>query len=105
MTRIPFVWLPLFSAFVFSSSDAQVVEPPAAPVKAEQPINPTATVPPTTYRSAFSAYRASGDDAVVSWREANDLVGRIGGWRFYAREAQQLPAGAPATVVPSPPRQ
>lgn len=105
MARILFVWLPLFAAFVFSSSDAQVVGPSAAPVKAEQPINPYATVPPTTYRSAFSAYRASGDAAVVSWREANDLVGRIGGWRVYAREAQQPPAGAPATVVPSPPRQ
>ena len=40
------------------------------------------------YRSAFEGYRGYGDEKPVPWREANDTVGRIGGWRAYAREAQ-----------------
>jgi hypothetical protein len=40
------------------------------------------------YRSAFSGYRGFADQPVAPWRESNDTVGRIGGWRTYAREAQ-----------------
>ena len=44
------------------------------------------------------------DETVGSWREANDNVGRIGGWRTYLREAQQpdAPASAPTTGKPAP---
>lgn len=38
------------------------------------------------YRSAITAYQGYTDQPVQSWREANDQVGRIGGWRAYARE-------------------
>lgn len=38
------------------------------------------------YTSPIGAYQAYVDQPVQSWREANDLVGRIGGWRAYARE-------------------
>jgi hypothetical protein len=48
------------------------------------------------YRSAFDGYRAFTDQPVLSWRESNDLVGRIGGWKAYAREAQGGPAAAPS---------
>lgn len=48
-----------------------------------------------SYRSAFSDYRAYSEQPVVSWREANDKVGEIGGWRAYAKEARQAD-GAPA---------
>lgn len=50
------------------------------------------------YRSAFDGYRSFSDQPVVSWREANDLVGRIGGWQAYAREAQ---GGAATTPSPA----
>ena len=40
------------------------------------------------YRSVFDGYRPFTEQPVVSWREANDQVGRIGGWQFYAREGQ-----------------
>jgi hypothetical protein len=39
------------------------------------------------YTSALAGYQAYSDQAVLSWREANDRVGRIGGWRAYAKEA------------------
>ena len=42
-----------------------------------------------TYRSAFEGYRGYTEQPVTSWREANDLVGRIGGWQAYAREGQR----------------
>lgn len=50
------------------------------------PLDAKAPVPPLAYRSAFSDYKPLGEDK-VGWRQANDEVGRIGGWRVYAREA------------------
>ncbi|MBC7957044.1 MAG: hypothetical protein H7Y33_14385 [Cytophagales bacterium] len=47
------------------------------------------------YQSAFDGYRVFNEQKVLSWRESNDLVGRIGGWQAYAREA----AGAEAMPV------
>lgn len=42
-----------------------------------------------SYVSVFSTYMFYQDQPVTSWREANDLTGKIGGWRFYAREGKQ----------------
>lgn len=49
------------------------------------------------YVSPLRAYKPYADQAVESWREANDRVGRIGGWRAYAKEAQ---TGEPAKEAP-----
>jgi len=60
------------------------------------------------FRSAFEGYRPFIDETVspTSWREANDRVGRIGGWRAYAAEIQNEAAGtaspAPATGSAAP---
>ena len=63
------------------------------------PTSSASAVPPgeasghgPVYRSVFDGYRAFTDQPVLSWRESNDLVGRIGGWKAYAREAQQSDA-------------
>lgn len=53
-----------------------------------------------SYRSAFEGYRPFGDQPAVSWREANDAVGRIGGWRAYARETQDTAAPERAASQP-----
>ncbi len=53
-----------------------------------------------SYRSAFEGYRPFGDPPAVPWREANDAVGRIGGWRAYARETQE--AAAPERAASQP---
>lgn len=62
------------------------------------------------YTSPLRAYKAYADQPVESWREANDRVGRIGGWRSYAKEiqtgepAKELPQGpAKAPAVPADP--
>lgn len=67
--------------------------PPAA---RPDPLDAQAPVPALSYRSAFAPYRKLGDAKPLSWREANEAVARIGGWRAYAREAQP-PASAPTT--------
>lgn len=56
---------------------------------ARQPAQDAA--PSSVYRSAWSAYRPFADEKVISWKEANDAVGRIGGWRAYLRESQSGP--------------
>lgn len=53
-----------------------------------------------SYRSVFEGYRPFSDQPAVSWREANDAVGRIGGWRAYARETQQEAAPEAAASQP-----
>lgn len=91
----------------------------AAPVQAQtstptrpDPLDPKAQVPAVRYESSLGQSRRTGDDKPVAWRDANDAVTRIGGWRVYAREAQQPdpassekpgvpPAQAPAPVPPT----
>ena len=65
---------------------------PAAPMAAV----PAPTQAPAAYRSALEGYQPYSDEQTVDWKNANDTVGRIGGWREYAKEAQQLQTPAPA---------
>ena len=66
---------------------------------------PAATSSAPEFRSAFDSYQPYTEEKTINWKEANDLTGRIGGWRAYAKEAQQ-PAGdsAPAAAKPADPR-
>jgi hypothetical protein len=50
-----------------------------------------------SHRAPLAGYQPFSDEKVVSWKEANDTVGRIGGWREYARESQQPGAAAPVS--------
>lgn len=75
----------------------------AASALAQAPTVQTAATPPATqaaaegskppvlpaWRSSFSDYRPHDAQALESWREANERVHAIGGWRAYAREIQQ----------------
>lgn len=61
--------------------------------------------PSTQYNSPFKDYRPLGDDKRTPWRDANDEVGKIGGWRVYLRESQEAAKGASAaapTLKPAP---
>jgi hypothetical protein len=65
--------------------------------------SPPVAAPPA-FKSAFEGYRRFDDTKLVPWRESNDLVGRIGGWKAYAREsagADTAPASAPAASTPA----
>jgi hypothetical protein len=63
------------------------------------PQDATASVPQFIYRSSLADYRVLSDEKLTSWKETNDNVGRIGGWRAYAKEAQ-----APGSAGDSVPR-
>ena len=41
----------------------------------------------------FKHYQGWRDEPLQNWREANDRVGEIGGWRTYLREAQPVGEG------------
>lgn len=73
--------LALFAGAAFAQAPADSEAP--------QPSLPTRL----QYSSPIGAYQAYADQQVQSWREANDRVGQIGGWRAYAKEAR---SGQPA---------
>lgn len=54
------------------------------------------------YRSALEGYRPFAEEQPVPWKQANDTVGRIGGWRAYAKEAHGEPAAAPNAPASAP---
>lgn len=75
---------------------------PVAPASSQgqaDPLDAWAAVPAVVYESAFTPYRAHGAETLGPWKAANDHVGRIGGWRAYAREAS--PADTPAPKAPA----
>jgi len=76
---------------------------------AQQPALPEArplvsdTATPRVYRSAWSGYSPFADEKVIPWKDANDEVRRIGGWRTYLRESQAAqPSGSPGAAGRAP---
>lgn len=59
------------------------------------PADPAATTPPASYVSPFANYRPFAHDGPAPWRGVNDEVGRIGGWKAYAREVFEAQKSAP----------
>lgn len=70
----------------------------AARVERPDPLEPQARVPAVTHSSPLAGYRRLGEDQRIPWKEANETVNRIGGWRAYTREAQQPEPAASAPV-------
>jgi hypothetical protein len=108
------------AAALVVTAQAAALAQPAAPASAPRASSSAAASRATTYMSAFDGYRRFDDQKVQPWRDANDNVGRIGGWQAYARESadeastsppadhsQHKPAGqatplAPAASTPGP---
>jgi hypothetical protein len=93
--------VPILLCAVFLTAQAQALAQPAPAVRRADPLDPRAAVPALRHESALAQYRRFSDDKTASWRDANDAVARIGGWRAYAREAQQPEAPASAPVLPA----
>ena len=68
------------------------------------PLDAQAATPPLVYRSALANYRKlAAESPPVAWRDANDTVERVGGWRALAREANAPePAASAPTPAPAP---
>ena len=59
-------------------------------------MSPEAGALDNMYQPPLAGYQPFTGENVISWQEANEEVGRIGGWRAYARESQQPGATKPA---------
>lgn len=94
MYSFPLRWfVPVALAAVMPMASAQTSSQPTTPdVK-----NTASSAGTLSYRSAFADYRAYSEQPVVSWVDANEQVGKIGGWRVYSKEAHQSD-DAPAPV-------
>ncbi len=68
---------------------------PQSAAQRPDPLDPAASTPPVSHESVFRDYRRVGEIQRIPWKQANETVERIGGWRAYAREAQ-APAAASA---------
>jgi len=72
-----FRWLaPAFLVAVCSASLAQT-----AAGKRADPLDSSAAVPPLVFQSTLGGYQRHAEQPVGSWREANETVNRVGGWR------------------------
>ena len=80
--------LVLFAGAAFAQAPADTEAPKPAPLATLQ------------YASPIGAYQGYADQPVQSWREANDRVGQIGGWRAYAKE---IKSGEPASAKDAAP--
>jgi hypothetical protein len=80
--------------------------PAAAPAQnapRPDPLDANAATTPLVHRSALSSYRPlAAESPAVAWRDANDAVLRIGGWRAYAREAAAPAASGPTPAASAP---
>lgn len=66
------------------------------------PLDAKADVPSLRYRSPFTAYQSITNEKPRSWKEVNDNVERVGGWREYLKEAQQGDAPSPPATRQTP---
>lgn len=98
MFRCLLPWLFALLALPMGVAQAQMPAPPSTAAPALDPTRANVPVPPALHRSAFAGYRRQADAAPIAWRDANDNVAQIGGWRAYAREA-----AAPAPAASAPP--
>ena len=62
--------------------------------KAEKPIE-------LVYQSSFQNYQRYSASDIQAWKQANDTVKEIGGWREYAKEIAQDPNTKPYSANPS----
>lgn len=56
---------------------------------ASDPLDAPARVPALTMRSSLRDYRPYKDAEVGPWRQLNDAVRDVGGWKTYARLSQE----------------
>ena len=93
------------AAFIVILAGASHAQPgPTAPAAASQASFPASSAAPATPAaksdagaSAFDGYKPYSDEPPGNWKAANDNVARIGGWREYAKQAQQ-PDDTPAAT-------
>lgn len=96
-------WLAVSSGLLTLAASAQTPSAPPAQAVGSAPAVRT-QVAPGDYRSALESYQPYSEGQMVPWRDANDTVGKIGGWRAYAKEAAETPGqeGHAGHAMPKP---
>ncbi len=89
---------PVLGALLLALGSAQAQTPNPAPSARPDPLNAQAAVPALVHSPSLANYKRHAEAEPIGWREANDTVARIGGWRAYARESA---ASAPAAPTPA----
>jgi len=105
MAKFHLVFVALLIAFGLPARSQSTGAPPSvAPPSAsgQNVADARTTTAPLIYRSPFTAYQVDKIQEPGSWREINDRVGSVGGWRVYAREAQLPTSTPPAVDKPTP---
>ena len=80
---------PIALGFVLVVVSGGAMAQPIAGLGRPDPLDAGAPVLPAVHDSPFALYRAFAAEEVAPWRGVNDMVGRIGGWKVYAREAYE----------------
>jgi hypothetical protein len=95
---LPAAWL---ACLTFSTAlcGPALAQPAPDPAPAPAP----AAAAPDPARPALQGYLPYTEEKILPWKESNDAVGRIGGWKAYAKEAQSSGADAPAHDAPANP--
>jgi hypothetical protein len=88
----PALWLGSFTIVAACAAFAQPNQPAAAAPQQAAP-----------YRSALEGYRPFSEEKVAPWAASNEAVRNAGGWRAYAREAQEGPAQVTPPMSPAAP--
>ncbi|MBC7780503.1 MAG: hypothetical protein H7125_10430 [Proteobacteria bacterium] len=85
-----------------SATSASNLPAPSPMHGALSPLDARAAVPGIQPPRSFANYRPYTQQDVGSWKDANDTVGRIGGWRTYLREAQSAAPAAQGVEMSKP---
>ena len=92
------IWLPLPLSLLLASG---IVHAQTTPPVAEKSGLPRFALP--AYTSVFDNYKPYGDEKTIDWKDANRQVELRGGWRQYAKEAQEPePKPGPTTSATTP---
>jgi hypothetical protein len=88
---LAFFYATLFSGGAWAQTTATPATPPAS-------ISTKSTANVLQFDSVFDRYQSFKSEKVESWRDANDTVNRVGGWREYLKQSQQ--PDPPETMTP-----
>ena len=95
---MPAKWLAVPMACAALTVSAQTATAPATAAAKSATTAPSQAEPADR---RWKRYPPFSDDKGFPWKEANDTVGKVGGWRAYAKEAQdpQTPGTQPPAAA------
>ena len=96
------IGVPVLMALAIGLAQSQPIESGSAtlpPARSSTPSSSELLPTRAIYQSAFEGYRPFAEQSLTPWRESNDVVAGVGGWKAYAREGQDGAQAAPAAAA------